>query len=840
MKFDEIEDLLDDFFQKLTSTHLNAKQYSKENLVGLFQKICKEISVDYATYKKFIANLLNILEKNDQTSIVILIDSYFSYYQSLLEVKTLQKIDESVLTGPSSDDIIKKIFAAYRQSITYGQRIRLSEFSFDKSSLTNEDKLSIISFLTTVLQENTKKLEWDNDTVQNILMYLPVLRDLLKEQGNSFSFFILTAMVIDRLSSSEYFQPARDFAEEINCTSYIDGKPYLGFFNSFRCYSNNSSVIPALLYGNLSVISAINSKEPIPEKFVKEIIWQGIKYFRNVSLFPWVREIYHSIPKHIVFSGHEKRSLTHSYFLSLLLVGDPNLPSLALDFLHENREVIFTGGINDATPWLLTLYNMKRIYPDADFSPTGLGHYLSTLEFIVPAELVSEQKAIIQGDLIPLKTLLKNSLVKLNETRSVTDVVHDNEYALKIADRIVGKASEKNDAEAILLAMIVKADYSFVFIEKARQGTSEVKIPNKDQRSFESIYGSESEMFRALTKIGGYSFIWMFTAERRWYFLLISEKGFSTEHLPGWNQELFQELVNSGFFSQFTFDDTIKTKYEVRSVLPEEHVQHSGQLRGRFLFTKITKDIQEPLLAVMDIRLAGFPHNLLLDSSGDFIYHKRPICNILSTEWYLRYANNTTISKEFSKAIWIPTEGGDFTLAQLHSKLESKLSEYKISVTQALNPRNPISSELNIISSHGSDDIALKQVIYPDENPRMNLDTYLGQGKVLILFVCHSGSLKATPFKNSISSIVKQYISKGYSAVIAPFWSLHINIPPIWLPVFIQSLEEGDEIIEAVFKANSEVHKHYPTFAAWLCMHLYGDPHIRVSGKVNGSIMARA
>src|SRR5690606_7707246 len=125
----------------------------------------------------------------------------------------------------------------------------------------------------------------------------------------------------------------------------------------------------------------------------------------------------------------------------------------------------------------------------------------------------------------------------------------------------------------------------------------------------------------------------------------------------------------------------------------------------------ITQEMLTPLLVVNDVRAAGFPHNLLIDGSLDLIYKKKPICNILSTEWYIKYASQTTFSKGFSKAIWIPTEGGDFTLAQLYSKLEDSLSANRFDVIKSLSPSVPISSELNIISSHGSADIALKQVI---------------------------------------------------------------------------------------------------------------------------------
>jgi hypothetical protein len=224
----------------------------------------------------------------------------------------------------------------------------------------------------------------------------------------------------------------------------------------------------------------------------------------------------------------------------------------------------------------------------------------------------------------------------------------------------------------------------------------------------------------------------------------------------------------------------------------------------------------------------GFPHNLFIDSKGEFIYIKQPICNILSTEWYLKFANKSHLKKRYSKSIWIPTKGGDFTINQLFGSLEDTLSEFSFKIENSMQLKKPIVSDLNIVTAHGSSDIALKQVFYPDGEPRLNLDSYLGMGKVLILFVCHSGSIKSTPFKNSISSIIKEYVAKGYLSVIAPFWSLHISIPPIWLPVFLQSIDNGYDINRSLHNANLAVSRKFPILSAWGCMHLYGDPHLKL------------
>jgi len=395
---------------------------------------------------------------------------------------------------------------------------------------------------------------------------------------------------------------------------------------------------------------------------------------------------------------------------------------------------------------------------------------------------------------------------------------------------MIESSIQEGDIEALLLVMLIKADYSIIFLEKKGMELTPVHIPHTDIESFEKIYGSESHVIENLSSIDNISIIWLMLSEKKLFQLNLFKQDFSCHFNNNWNYDTFQDLRRSDFFSKFQFDDTIKTRSgEVRMVLPEEHQDESVEIKKKINFAKLElDDSNKPLMVVLDIDIAGFPHNLFQESEGGFIYQNRAICNILSTEWYLKFANKTFLAENYSKAIWIPTEGGDFTINQLFGGLESTLTDYSFKIENSIKLENPISSELNIVTAHGSNDIALKQVFYPDGAPRLNINSFLGTGKVLILLVCHSGSTKSTPFKNSISTLIKEYISKGYISIIAPFWSLHISIPPIWVPVFIHSINNGDEINIAVHKANMAVFDIFPTPSAWACMHLYGDPYLKL------------
>lgn len=823
----QIGEALDDFRTKLISTHLGINVVSNSSLKIIFKKIIALIVSDYEMYRKYIGSLLLVLEENDGTSIDIILDSYLEMQDKLIQSNNAQIWDQSVFK--IDYEVTQELETVIEGAFKNNPIVRISDFKFDLTGVSKAEKEGLISATIDVLENAAKNLNWNEDLIQGAMLQLAMLRSLLNDLGDKHSTYFLTGIVLDRLASSQFHQQSRDVSEELLLASYKDCFSHLGYFNYFRSYSNNSSVVSGLLYVNLSLTAAAEGKEIIFDKFIKDVIMQSIKFFRNISFYPLAQRLYKSLPANINFSKYEKRSLAHSYFLNQLRVHDQTLPSQIGDFLNEHREDILSTGVNDATPWLITLYNVRRIYPGSDFEKNGLNLYVKIFESVVPEEKVKNIKSIIDGNNREIKPQLRQALVHLHQTRNSSDVIQDNEMAIRMASRSIESAVKENDVEMLLLAMIVKSDYSFIFSEKTKAEIAPLEIPKQNIEAFENIYGSESATVEKLLDKSEFSFLWLMTTEGKYYQLALNDSTFSSNRLQKWNHGQLVKLLDSDFFSGFEFDDSIKTATGVRMIFPEEHVEQSEHYKVQFAFACVEKqDKSVPIFIVMDNDLAGFPHNLFLDHKGEFLFLQRPVCNILSTEWYLKYSEKKYLAADFSKAIWIPTEGGDFAINHLFGKLENFLNESNFHIETSISPDNAIVSEINIITAHGASDIAIKKIIFPDENPRINLSKFLGDGKVLILFICHSGSLKSTPFKNSISTIIKDYVTSGYCAVIAPFWALHINIPPIWLPVFIESLAAGMRIVDAVHKANLKVFEQYPTLAAWACMHLYGDPHIAI------------
>lgn len=573
----------------------------------------------------------------------------------------------------------------------------------------------------------------------------------------------------------------------------------------------------------------LQKKPPYSEKYVKELVWQGIKFFRNVRLFSWVKKIYNEIPRGLNFLDYERRSLDHSYFTSLLTMMESSLPSMLLDYLYREREAIIAGGLNEVMPWLLTLYNMKRHYPKADFSSSGFGFFLNVFELMVPINTMQKYKDIIDANSEDLKKHLKESIVKLNETRNLSDFVYDNENALKISSRLIEYSTKMKDIEAFLLAMMLKSDFSILFKTKKSKEIAPLILPELKIDTLETLYEDNEAFLKTLPVSPSISMNWLAFSEEKLYQIQLFKGGYSFNLPDEWTYNVYKRLIHSDFFVDLSFSNTVKDKGGIRLVSLEEFAEEEKGLAQKLNLAKLfIAEQAEEMYIVKDMDLSQFPHNLFLNNAGDFIAKHIPITNVLSTEWLLKTDGVTPLKADYSKSIWIPVDSGDYALNYLFSNIEQTLKDCSFEIFHQTDLIKPLSSDINIICSHGAKNISEVQIIFQEGNFTYNLNSVIGAGKILIFFVCYSGSMKTEFFRNSVTSLVKQFIEQGYEAVIAPFWALDVTIPRYWLPEFLNSIDGGLAISQAFFNANKKVYEQYPTPAAWACLHLYGNPNFKI------------
>ncbi len=551
-----IDRLIEDFDFKMTSTSINAENYKRNELKSNMIEILNEMHRDYDRYILYISQIIKILDRNKNISRDILIDIYLECYNNLQQIE-FEAFDTKILTEDVNDNTLLNWERHLDKSFSSNIQLRVSDFIFDSDGLTYTEKLEIISMVRVIIQKKSENLIWDEDVIYEVLVNLSVARSLLDEIKNSSYFYFLASMVMDRYNTSQFYQNARDFSEELIITSYNQKIPYWGFYLSFKCYSNNSSAIAALFYANLSLLSVIDSKKLVNKDFLRTVIWEGIKFFRNIGLHQVVEKIYHSIPHNTEFDKYNIRSIKHSYFLSLLSVKDTRTPDLVLEFLNENREEMLSYGSAELLPWLITLYNLQYLNLGDGFMETQFQQYITLFESIVPFETYSPTKAIFFGDLPDLKDLLKKALINLAQTRYSLDFVNDNKHAIQIATKIIEPAVFNNDTEALLLSMVVKTDYTYVITEKSRQNLAPIEVPNPNTNQFDELYWKFADVVKKI-EVCSATFLWIFQFENKYASLTFSKLTFIATNLESWDYHKLKKLFKQQFFTKLSFDSTVK------------------------------------------------------------------------------------------------------------------------------------------------------------------------------------------------------------------------------------------------------------------------------------------
>lgn len=842
-----ITQLLAEFRRRALSDNLLSTDTHTQELMNLYPVILRELTKDYQTYREHIPTFLSILEKIGISATALSTSAFFSAHPSIVSIKNTKRPDTSFMGKGVDDAAVEKLKAALEVTLSADNKIRIHNFNLDIDSFTVAEAESVASIFTHQLQNAARKTVWSLEEVNDWSLNLAILRKTFSKSNNIESFYHAAGMFLDRLASSEHFQLGRDMCEEFLLCSFIDEVPEFGFFCSFRFYSIIKNVQAALVYANLAFYATLSrsTSEAVSTRFIRELVWQSLKMFRGIGMAPFAIKVYEESPGLVFASDYERHSLDHTYFTVLLSVKAPELPSKIFDYLNQERESIFDGGPHEAMPWLTTLYNIRRLYADKPEQLALLSPYVTILEHMAPDELKQRVKNIIEGDRHSLKDYLLNSLEQLHRTRSVDDFVYDNDHALTLSGRLLPSSVAEQDASAFLLAMVVRADFSLLFASTSAGDVAPIisPPPAEEATPFYRRYIEEAGLPAIFNNAPPEEITWLALVEGMLYQLNLVDSRFYFHKSQVWNNRLYRESLHTDLFAELGFQTTTKDRRgEVMPVFSEEHEQAEQDLAVKLSFAQLNVRLEKtPLFIVKDMELAGYPHNLFLDSNGQFIHRDRAITNIVSGEWFAANSGTHKLTPDYSKSIWVPVSSGDVPLNTLFSRIESTLSTHAFSVAEEIELTSPLGADINIICSHGAPNISETQIVSQKvlsvdfgeatDHFTFDLDDVLGKGKVLILFVCHSGSMRSDFFKNSLSSLVKRYLREGYGAVIAPAWALHVYVPGIWLPVFLQTLNDGMDINTAVFQANMAVREVYPTPAAWACLHLYGDPYLSVNER---------
>ena len=568
-------------------------------------------------------------------------------------------------------------------------------------------------------------------------------------------------------------------------------------------------------------------------------IWQFAKIARKLGYA--YEKFFDELESYLTRAGVENEHILeflHSKYMMCLSVKTPDLVPKVLDTLVNYQDYVRNDGIHAAIPWWTLLVQMQMIYPKKETE--ALMPWLETFDNAIPDKTVlGKYYNYVMG--IRLKDTLKEEFASLQNTRSEDDYAKDSGFAMSVAKRIITMAGRSNQIPEYLMAMLVRADFGFVFNNKptSPEELKQLKWKYVDASDVTLIHENCDDFEKALAHDIYDEVIWLGEGEDGIYQMSKDKGSYAITKLNSWNLLQLRGYVNERV-THNTFSRSIPDRHtgEIRLVDPSEYQEkYDAELSKCNDFPVYMIESASRVLFVKDIVISAFPHHLIVEGvHRKFVGELKPSANILSSEFLMMENFADNIPTGFTKSFWSPidSERGkeDVALQTVFSYVEDTLNKYGFHIERELLPASPLSADLNIVCAHGASSIKDEPCFAINGGDGKvellnNLRMIIGKGRLLVLMVCHSGEMGTSYYDSSVHSLIKKLVRAGYSSIVAPMWALPIEIFDIWMPVFLDNLHRGDYVIDALFNANMSVKQAYADPSAWACMHLFGNPYLR-------------
>lgn len=243
-------------------------------------------------------------------------------------------------------------------------------------------------------------------------------------------------------------------------------------------------------------------------------------------------------------------------------------------------------------------------------------------------------------------------------------------------------------------------------------------------------------------------------------------------------------------------------------------------------------ELPERAVVIASADLQGFPPNLL--RIGPHLAGRdRRLAAAPSLSW-LQASRRTPRNGDGRISAWIPDaqpEEGLPTLAILADRLAETFAAHGVVLSSGFEPPAALKgSDMMIVAAHGgvAEDKRFFRVVTDDVDLALASSTISGALEdigVVVLFVCSGGRLDKHPGASATVGLVRRLLDNGCRAVVAPPWPLRTNVPPYWLPTFLDRWSASAAVIDACFDANCAVRAALGDDPATdLAMTVYGDP----------------
>lgn len=381
---------------------------------------------------------------------------------------------------------------------------------------------------------------------------------------------------------------------------------------------------------------------------------------------------------------------------------------------------------------------------------------------------------------VPTADQLAELVTALPSARYAEDVGYDTNIIATLARRVLTDNTTLTDPEIAAFALEVLADWGTAlphWDEKA----SPPSVPKKDD---------PPAIARAISADGISVLQLGLDADGRLVRLTTTAgtQGLATcEPLEQFSQKVFHDWSHD-FPRRYGLDDNPNIFYTTTAGL------HIAELP------------KEPTIVVASTELQSFPPNIISDGL-EFLGRRQPVGAAPSLAW-LNAARELNWTGDGRRVAWISTaegEDGRATLAFLAQLLEAPFAEHAFAVeTGPSIPANFTGASTAVLTAHGGVNAEGKyfQVISDEGMLKVSaadLAAVVRNVGVVVLFVCSGGRTDKHPAANTTLGLAKQILDHGCSAVIASPWPLDSQVPPQWLPVFLELWSSGANLMEATY-----------------------------------------
>ena len=797
----------------------------------LMDKVAPYVLSSYTNNRQTVQFILGQLERVHKPVVLVLMRYVLNCVENLsgLLEKSSEGYNDYVKVKWDDDDVravMQKIPSYFHGNIL----LNVPNMSF-ADNLSPDERRKFASFIIDSIQYYGTETQWNMDTIGNHQLYLAFLYAICKKDNQMWYLFLYANNFIGRLATSGEAQAARDMAENMLMIGHQEGMEAEAYFCASRAYTMVHNPLAGLFYLEIAIRKWLQQSGRIPYKTSFELLWQIVKLARSImfcseELLKPVVECFDRLQP----LSYDIVSFYHTYLSLMFYKKRDRILVDVVDFLDNNRESVYANLDHSAMPWLSLIATVKLNFPDADLA--RLLPYVHAFKGVVNKEGNAMMLDLFESENEDIH--LKEIMVRLQSTRNVGDYSHDNQYAMLFAKSLLTKACREQNPGKYLLAMHARADYTFVRPEIRQDGLYR-KTEFKDVNGAEyHLHIENTELLQQLLQQGeDNEVMWIGNGKTSLHFMALLKNQFTFGELASLSRVDVKKL-QSDLICHLQYNKDVQKPGEsiyVKSI--NEMEQEAENLKGKLSDCQITVDGNaKRLLLVKDMDVAAYPHQLLVDTNkGKFIGELLPTCNIISTEVLIKTNFEEPLRVHPKCSFWCPTGSQEFTFAMIRSSLDDVIAKYNIDCNEQNVPEQPVEAEINIACAHGGADISDTQWFYADGNPIVETGKIIGRGKLLILFVCHSGSISRPDYDNAMHTLIKRYIRGDYSSVIAPMWSLNTEILPTWLEVFMGEMMNKQYVIDALYKANMAVKEQFTSPEVFACLHLFGNPFLQIAER---------